>query len=55
MSSIINPKTRIAPVTQVQEKELPQVQDRGKIGRTILGGLLKEDKAKTEKKTILGG
>lgn len=53
MSKMFKPK--VVKPEPVKEVELDQVKSRGQIGRTILGGLLKNDETKTQKKTILGG
>lgn len=53
MSKLFQPK--IAKPADVIPKEIDYVQSRGATGRTILGGMLKTDEAKTKKQSILGG
>jgi hypothetical protein len=54
MSGIFKPD--IDKPEPVKEVELKQVQARGRVGRTILGGAAaKKNQVQTQKKTILGG
>jgi len=60
MSKLFSPKVSQPEVyyekdmSKEENKPLKQVQERGRVGRTIIAGET-EDPAKTKKKTILGG